>query len=274
MEKRPPFRNNSPPIGELIHELDVAHGVQQLLLPKGSPVCNWCCIGIKNQMAQGVGGDFFDFITLRDGCQLVFLGDVTGHGLQASLVMGVLLGFLHRSAAEDCSPLRMARELNDFLWRFAERSEKLDHFFSTTLFIGVVEPESLTLQYHNAGQVAPLVSRNGELFRLEPTGQPLGYFPDPGFRLESFQLQRHDRLLLYTDGIVEAGNPGGEMFGQDRLEQLLRSDGRDHLAFLEALFEELHKFAVPGPPLDDCTAIVMDLNGPFLRRVDAGEPAP
>lgn len=117
-------------------DLDLATGVQQLLFPKSSPICSWSCIGVKNRMAQGVGGDYFDFITLADGCQLVFLGDVTGHGLQASLVMGMLYGFIHRSAIEDCDPLRVGKEINTFLRYFAKRSEYLDHYFSSTLFSG------------------------------------------------------------------------------------------------------------------------------------------
>ncbi|PLX81511.1 MAG: serine/threonine-protein phosphatase [Desulfuromonas sp.] len=258
----------------LERELDVAHGVQQLLLPKGSPACNWSCIGVKNRMAQRVGGDFFDFVTLPDGSLLLFLGDVTGHGIQASLVMGLLLGYLHRSGLEDSSPLRMAREVNDFLWHFARRSEELDHFFSTTLFLAVIEPRDLTMRYLNAGQVAPLICRNRQLTRLDPTGQPLGFFAEPDLSLRTFQLQRHDRLLLYTDGIVEAGNASGELFGQERLERLLVSDACDHLAFLDTLFGELRRFGVSEPPLDDCTAIVMDLNGPFAWSADAGESLP
>lgn len=87
-------------------DIDLASEVQQLLFPKGSPHCDWCCIGTKNRMARGLGGDYFDFIALPDGCLVVFLGDVTGHGLQASVVMALLYGFIHRGTAEKCNPGR------------------------------------------------------------------------------------------------------------------------------------------------------------------------
>ncbi|ORJ58548.1 PP2C family protein-serine/threonine phosphatase [Geothermobacter hydrogeniphilus] len=247
-------------------DLDLASGVQQLLFPKSSPVCNWSCIGIKNRMAQGVGGDYFDFITLGDGCQLIFLGDVTGHGLQASLVMGLLYGFIHRSAAQDCDPLRVLREINTFLRLFAKRSEKYDYFFSSTLFCGVINPDSLCMEYVNAGHVAPVVRRGDELFRLEPSGQPLGYFDQPELDLELFRLRRGDRLLLFTDGITEAEGRNGEQFGRRRLERLVRDHHEDHLDFLDEVFASLQRFGVSDPLADDCTAIVIDMHGAFGRH--------
>lgn len=75
----------------------LAEQIQLLLLPKAPPVRDWCCIGVKNQMASGVGGDFFDFLPTVDGCQLVMIGDVTGHGVAASVVMSLLYGYIHRS---------------------------------------------------------------------------------------------------------------------------------------------------------------------------------
>jgi len=247
-------------------DLDLASGVQQLLFPKSSPICSWSCIGVKNRMAQGVGGDYFDFITLGDGCQLVFLGDVTGHGLQASLVMGLLYGFIHRSAAQDCDPLRVVREINTFLRLFAKRSEEYDHFFSSTLFCGVVNPDSLCMEYVNAGHVAPVVRRGEELFRFDASGQPLGYFDQPELDLEMFRFQRDDRLLLFTDGIIEAEGRNGEQYGRRRLERLVLDHREDHLDFLDEVFASLKRFGVSEPLADDCTAIVIDMHGSFGRR--------
>jgi serine phosphatase RsbU (regulator of sigma subunit) len=244
-------------------DLDLAAGVQQLLLPKSSPVCSWSCIGVKNRMATGVGGDYFDFITLADGCQLVFLGDVTGHGLQASLVMGLLYGFIHRSAAVDCDPLRVVTEINTFLRQFARRSARLDHFFSSTLFFAVIDPESLSMHYVNAGHVAPLVKRRSELFALPASGQPLGYFDQPELEQVGFTFERGDRFLLFTDGMTEAEGVRGEPFGRRRVEQLTLDRNGDHLVFLNDIFAALHQFGVSEPLVDDCTAIVIDLHGQF-----------
>lgn len=242
-------------------DVDLARGVQQVLFPKSSPVCSWCCTGVKNRMAQGVGGDYFDFITLEDGCQLVFVGDVTGHGLQASLVMALLYGYIHHSALRGCNPLRIAREVNRFLDTFARRSEQLDHFFSTTFFCGVIDPHSLHMEYVNAGHVAPVVCSAEQLRRLAVTGPPLGYFPEPGLAVASYQFVRGDRLLMVTDGITEAFNERGEAFGRKRLDAVLQSHQGDHLECLEAIFQALQAFGAEDPPRDDCTAIVIDLHG-------------
>lgn len=241
-------------------DLDLATGVQQLLFPKSSPLCSWSCIGVKNRMAQGVGGDFFDFITLGDGCQLIFVGDVTGHGLQASLIMGLLYGFIHRSATEDCDPLRMVRELNTFLRLFAKRSRMLDHYFSATLFCGVIHPGTLRMHYVNAGHVAPVVRRGKQLFELAATGQPIGYFDAPELDLANFRFLPGDRFLLFTDGIVEASNARREFYGRRRLVRLLLDSRGDHMEFLEEIFQSLRRFGVSEPPEDDCTALVVDMH--------------
>ncbi|ABA87931.1 serine phosphatase, SpoIIE domain-containing [Syntrophotalea carbinolica DSM 2380] len=245
-------------------DIDLASEVQQLLFPKGSPHCNWCCIGTKNRMARGLGGDYFDFIALPDGCLVVFLGDVTGHGLQASVVMALLYGFIHRGTAENCNPREMASRVNEFLFSFARRSRRLDHFFSTTLFYGVIDPDTLEMRYINNGQGNPLVRRGHKIVSLEATGQPLGYFDQPEIAMARFQFQHGDRFLLYTDGLVEAFNPKGQAFGLPGLKRLLRHDHRGHGEFLEALFQSLVSFGAPDPPQDDCTAITIDFKRPAV----------
>lgn len=246
-------------------DLDLAGEIQQLLLPKSSPACTWCCIGIKNRMASGLGGDYFDFITMPDGCQSLFVGDVTGHGLHASVVMSLIYGFIHRSALGNCSPLQLVQEVNSFLIQFAERSRHIDQYFSSSLFYGIIDPRTLTMQFVNAGHVRPLVLRDGTVHELDSTGTPVGYFRVPELRLQTFALQRSDRLLLYTDGIIEAANGSGELFGLERLKQLLASCAAvDYLEMLELLFATLGKFGAPDPPEDDCTVIVIDLHGPLF----------
>jgi len=242
-------------------DIDLASKVQRLLFPKGSPVCNWCCIGVRNRMALGLGGDYFDFIEQASGCQVVFLGDVTGHGLQASVVMSLLYGFLHRASVNGCTPLETAAQVNGFLQFFAKRSRKFDHYFSTTLFYSVIDPATLLMRYVNAGHVAPLVCRGGEVFSLAATAQPLGYFAEPELEMQTFQFHKGDRLLLFTDGISESFNSHGILFGTARIESLLKQNDQDHQLFLDALFQALHEFGAADPPADDCTAIVLDIRG-------------
>ena len=243
-------------------ELDLAAEVQQLLLPKSSPVCTWCCTGVKNRMASGLGGDYFDFITMPDDCQSLFIGDVTGHGLHASVVMSLIYGFVHRAALGSCAPLGLAQQVNTFLIDFAKRSEVIDHYFSSSLFYGIINPASLKMHYVNAGHVPALVLRHGNIEELHSSGPPVGFFENPEMQLQSYGFSKGDRLLLYTDGIIEATNAFGELYGLERLKQLLKSSANaDYLEFLDALFTAHMEFGVTDPPQDDCSAIVIDIHG-------------
>ncbi len=241
-------------------EVDLARKVQQLLFPKSSPVCSWCCMGVKNRMAQGLGGDFFEFITMQDGCQAIFVGDVTGHGLHASVVMSLLYGFIHHTSMEGCAPLELMHEVNGFLRTFAKRSQEFDHFFSTTLFYSIIDPDSLVMHYVNAGHAPPMVRRQDRISYLGSTAQPLGFFEKPEIEMRSFPFKEGDRFLLFTDGITDGTNAAGEPFGQKRLEEILISAQGDHMEFLDEVFGALDRFGACDALDDDCTAIVLDLH--------------
>ncbi len=242
-------------------DVSLASHVQQLLFPKNSPLCNWCCIGTKNLMAQGLGGDYFDFITMPDGCQAVFIGDVTGHGLHASVVMSLLYGYIHRSSQEFCSPVDLVASVNHFLQTFAARSQVLDHYFSSTLFCASINPDTLAMDYVNAGHPAPLILRGGEVLTLPATGPPVGFFDDPGFGSGSFQFLKEDRFLLFTDGITEAANSEGDFFGVERLKGVLLEQDGDHQELLDRLFAALDDFGAATLPDDDRTAIIVEFHG-------------
>jgi len=247
-------------MSEINHETEytLAREVQQLLLPKTSPFCDWYCLAVRNRMAHDLGGDYFEFLSMPDDCQAIFIGDVTGHGLHASVVMALLYGFIHHSTAGGCAPLEMMSRVNAFLRTFAIRSQRLDHHFSTTLFYAIIDPESLVCHYINAGHIPPLVKRGAEITPLSTTSPPLGFFDEPEMELSSFRFAKGDRLLLYTDGITEAANAQGQLYGGERLRSFLGSCAGDHIEFLDALFDELQNFGVCDPVEDDCTAIVVD----------------
>lgn len=249
--------------GKFLSEgMELAEKVQQLLLPKNSPTCNWCRSGVKNRMASGLGGDYFDIISMPDECQSFFIGDVTGHGLHASVVMSLIYGFIHPAALGTCAPLELVQQVNRFLIEFARRSETIDQYFSSSLFYGVIDPRTFAMHYVNAGQVPALVLSDGRVEELHSTGPPIGFFEMPEIQLQSFSFARGDRLLLYTDGVTETANATGEPYGLERLKELLRTTAKaDHLDFLCLLFQSLSDFGVSDPPEDDCSAIVIDLHG-------------
>jgi serine phosphatase RsbU (regulator of sigma subunit) len=242
-------------------EMKLAREVERLLFPGSSPVCTWNCIGVKNRTAGVLGGDYFDFVPVPDGGLAVFIGDVTGHGLHASLVMALIYGFIHRAALDTVAPSELTAQVNDFLLHFAERSRTLDQYFSSTLFFGVIDPKTLAMEYVNAGHVPALVRRGGDVIELGPTTQPLGYFETIDTTTGSFRLARGDRLLLYTDGIIEAAGASGDRFGGERLKEALAGSGASHMEFLGSLFELLRDFGIADPPEDDCTAMVVDIQG-------------
>lgn len=242
--------------------MELAEKVQQLLLPKSSPSCKWCRSGVKNRMAAGLGGDYFDIIAMPDQCQSLFIGDVTGHGLHASVVMSLIYGFIHPAALGTWAPLELVQQVNRFLIEFARRSETIDQYFSSSLFYGVIDPRTFAMHYVNAGQVPALVLRKGIVEELHSTGPPIGFFEMPEIQLQSYSFAKGDRLLLYTDGIIETANAAGEPYGIERLKELLqRTADADHLEFLGLLFQSLAEFGISDPPEDDCSAIVIDLHG-------------
>lgn len=247
----------------LVTTADIAGQVQQLLLPKSPPVCDWSCIGVRNRMAEKLGGDFFDFLPTDDGCQAVIIGDVVGHGPSAAVVMGLLYGYIHAKLQSVCSVHHVVDQVNAFLKSFAARSQTHDHLFSTTLFFGIIDPMRLKMEYINAGHPPPRLRRGQEIIALNATTQPLGFFDVPESSVRTIQFQKHDRWLLYTDGITETTGVDGELFGQQRLDTLLLNHKGDHLEFLDALLGAVMAFDTSDAPQDDCTAITIDFHRDF-----------
>jgi len=242
------------------HEVKLAGEVQRLLFPKNPPLCSWCCMAARNRMAEVLGGDFYDFIELDDGCQVLLIGDVTGHGLHASVVMSLIYGFIHNAARQSSNPSDVVADLNTFLRSFAKRSALLDHYFSATLFFGIVDPQTMRMDYVNAGHPAGLLYRGEKILQLPATSHPVGYFDRADFRGSTFQFAADDRFLLYTDGLVDSSNQQGEMFGAERLDNAFRRHDGENMIFLDRLFGEIDKFLAGQLPFDDCTAIIMDFH--------------
>jgi serine phosphatase RsbU (regulator of sigma subunit) len=180
--------------------------------------------------------------------------------------MSLVYGFVHKAAREKCDARALVSELNNFLRSFAQRSERLDHFFSANLFFGVIDPGSLRMHYVNAGHPAGIVCRDDQLLRLPATSHPVGYFERAEFSEEKFQFADNDRLLLYTDGLIDSSNRAGEMFGVDRLVEAFRRLEGDHVVLLDRLFATVETFLAGQPPYDDCTAIVIDFHRSLQDR--------
>ena len=206
----------------LRRDLEGAKDVQQAFFPPRN--LSIPCISCETfyQPAYGIGGDYYDFISLPNGRWGIAIGDVSGKGIGAALLMASLQASLRAQALHP--HLDLSTLIGDVNRLVHESSP--DHFFAS-LFYAEYEPSTRILKYVNAGHNPPVVVRprgeSCELHHLQSTEIPVGISPNSEFPATTFQLEVGDVLVAYTDGITEAENGEGELWGMQRLENLLRS---------------------------------------------------
>lgn len=163
------------------------------------------------RQVRALGGDCYDFIPLTDNRLALAVGDASGKGLAAALMIANVQASLRTAALFSADDLAAVLKVVNHQ---AYTSSLADRY--ATLFYGVVDSETLTLRYVNAGHNPPVILRNdGAIQRLEPGGAPVGMFPDSNYQEMSVQLSPGDLVIIYTDGVVEATNPIGEEWGVD-----------------------------------------------------------
>jgi sigma-B regulation protein RsbU (phosphoserine phosphatase) len=197
-------------------ELEVAREIQLAMLPRGTYREGDIEICGMTRPANTVGGDFYDVLTLRDGRLILALGDVSGKGSPAALLMALLLAVLRTLVDEELDAPALMERLNTQICRHSPRSRFI------TLFSGVYSPATGGLTYVNAGQNPPLIRRrDGRFERLESTGVALGMFDGSTFGASDTILSPGDTLVLYSDGITEAENPAGQPLEEAGLEDVI-----------------------------------------------------
>jgi len=219
-------------------ELRVARSMQQASLPKEVPELEGWQISPYYQPAREVGGDFYDFFELEDGRVGLAVGDATGKGVPAALVMTAARSMLRAVAQASESPGDVLRRVNDPL------ATDIPTNMFVTCFYAILDPQSGSLRYANAGHDLPYLHRtSGEeaAEELRATGMPLGLMPAMDYEEKHTVLQVGEAALFYTDGIVEAHNPKGEMFGFPRLRALVGEHGKER-SLGDSLLEELYSF--------------------------------
>jgi serine phosphatase RsbU (regulator of sigma subunit) len=235
-------------------EIAVARQVQLALLPARDPAIAGFAVFSHTRPANDVGGDLIDYLdNPAPGIVGVALGDVAGKGLGAALLMAKLQASLH-AIAPGCQNLPdLGARLNRILVR-----DGLDNRFATLVYAEVPTGGG-PLRLLNAGHNPPLVARaGGALETIEPGGLPLGMFTDSAYTAVAVDLGPGDLLLLYSDGLVEARNAGGEEFGFDRLRR--RAPALRDLPPAQAgrmLLEEVDAFLDGGRPQDDLSIILL-----------------
>jgi serine phosphatase RsbU (regulator of sigma subunit) len=237
-------------------ELVVARRIQQASLPKEVPQLEGWKISPLYRPAREVGGDFYDFHLLPEGRLGVVVGDATGKGVPAALVMSTTCGMLQLAAQAlgSSSPGEVLREVNEALLA------RIPSNMFVTCFYAILYPKSCRLLYANAGHDVPYLNRSGDddAEELRARGMPLGLMPGMSYEEGEVSLGEGNCVLFYSDGLVEAHDPKGEMFGFPRLQALVAQHGEEQ-ALAELLLEELYSFVGEGwEQEDDITLLTLE----------------
>jgi ketosteroid isomerase-like protein len=235
----------------LEQELEVARRIQQASLPKEVPTLEDWQIAPYYQPAREVGGDFYDFFDLADGRLGVVVGDATGKGVPAALMMASTRSTLRAVAQASESPGDALRRVNDPL------ATDIPTNMFVTCFYAILDPESGTLSYANAGHDLPYLWHGGDCEELRARGMPLGLMPGMSYEEKEIVLDAGEAALFYSDGLVEAHDPDGQMFGFPRLRALIAEHGEER-SLGEFLLEELYSFVGEGwEQEDDITLLTL-----------------
>jgi serine phosphatase RsbU (regulator of sigma subunit) len=234
-------------------DLRVARSIQQASLPKDVPELAGWQISPYYQPAREVGGDFYDFFDLEEGRLGVVVGDATGKGMPAALVAEATSNMLRAvaQALGSSSPGEVLARVNETL------VARIPPNMFVTCFYAIFDPKSASLSYANAGHDLPYLRRNGAAEELRARGMPLGLMPGMSYEEKEIELDAGEGVLFYSDGLVEAHDPKGEMFGFLRLRALVAEYG-ELRSLGDLLLEELYSFVGEGwEQEDDITLLTL-----------------
>jgi sigma-B regulation protein RsbU (phosphoserine phosphatase) len=236
-------------------ELELARGIQTNLLPSVIPTYKNFDISAFNLTSQQVGGDYYDIITLDEDSFCIAIGDVSGKGVPAALLMANLQAFLKTTCKQGMNLEDATALINDLI------SENTSDGKFITFFWAVFEDNKKSMHYVNAGHNHPLLIRDGKIRKLGRGGIILGVmktiYP---YESERIQLQKDDVIVLFTDGITEAMNTNGEEFSDEKLEELaLQISDKPSKEILNSIKKEVQSFATGTVQSDDMTIVILKI---------------
>ena len=236
----------------LEHDLAMAREVQLRLLPPTRPKHAHAEFAAKFLAARTIGGDMYDFLPFDSNCTGIVLGDVSGKAAAAALFAAVVSGIIRSLANGSLSPSAMLKALNDSL-----QERRLDSQYVAMVY-AVWNDSNQTLQIANAGAIQPIFCRSGEIETIRAEGFPLGMFPVAEYEEFSLSTRPGDSFIFFSDGIVDAQNAEGEMFGDEMLIKVIRENQHKSASELaEAILDEVSGFQGETDRFDDETVVVL-----------------
>ena len=242
-------------------ELELAREVQQRLFPQTYPPIARLDYAGACRPALGVGGDYYDFIRLSDTELGIAIGDVSGKGISAALLMATLRAYLHGQTSHRVTDLT---EVMVNLNRLVYESSAANRY--ATFFYAQYDSSTRLLEYVNAGHNPPLIfgtrgDRQGVL-RLETSGPVIGLMPDCSYVQQRVTLEEGDVLVLFTDGITEAMNAAGDEWGEERLMQVIGANrARPARELIDRIMRTADEFVAGAAQYDDMTLITARIIG-------------
>jgi sigma-B regulation protein RsbU (phosphoserine phosphatase) len=236
-------------------EVEIASSVQRRLLPQNPPKLEGLDYAAFCRPAKGVGGDYYDFIPMDDGGMIFTLGDVSGKGIAAAVLMASIQASIRSQTMNP--PESMAKLMEQFN-RAVFSFSTADKY--STLFVGRLDASHRKLTYVNAGQVRPLVFRacSGRSEELAAGGMPVGLLPTIAYQQGEVELKTGDLILSCSDGVTEAMNPAGEMWDEEQLEKIVRGCvGLPAAEMVQKVVAAVDTFANGAEQSDDITVSVM-----------------
>jgi sigma-B regulation protein RsbU (phosphoserine phosphatase) len=232
-------------------ELNFAREVQQALFPREFPRDGGLEFSAVCVPARGISGDYYDVMRFPDGRVVLAIADISGKGISAAILMSNLHAVLRILAASGQSPGEVCAQLNRHLCQVTRDSR------FATVFYAEWDPARGRLRYFNAGHLAPILLRPGDARRLEAGGPPVGVFPETQHPVGEAALEPGNLLVLFSDGVTEAGIDRGEPFGEARLEALVTAHREKSLAEIEQQVVAAARAWSRGEAEDDMTLLLV-----------------
>lgn len=240
----------------LERDLDMAREVQLRLLPPNNPTHSNAHVAARFHAARMIGGDVYDFLSYESSRTGIAVGDVSGKAAPAALYAALVSGLIRSVATQKPSPAEMLELLNNAL-----QERRVDSQYVTMLY-AVWNDDNQTLQIANAGAVQPLFCRSGEVETIHAEGFPLGLFPSAKYEEFNISTRPGDSIIFFSDGIVDAQNADGEMFGVERLMKVVSENQRKSAQKLaDIILGEVSKFQKGADQFDDETVVVLRVTG-------------